>query len=229
MAKKKLDRSTAAKVRQKRKAARPNVRKELESLERILKECAVGPKQALSNAVLTDMLWGRLQEGSGGRNVHDVRQRQLRKRVMQLRRGGSPVALALGRCGGYFWPDDSRESLAARRATSEMLDKRADTSHALAARLVGLGRVEYLAKRAAAKIAEEEEPQQEAALRQFVDGLNRNPITRAILLKVVGEPGSAKAKARLATLLEAQRKRTLRLIALSDALQEEVAGMAGGG
>ena len=136
--------------------------------------------------------------------------------------------MALGRCGGYFWPDDSRESLAALRATSEMLDKRADTSHALAARLVGLGLVEYLAKRAAAKIALEEEDQQEAALRQFVERVTRNPLTKAIFLKVVGERGSGKDKAALARLRAATAEKMLRLRTMFDAMREEVAGLTGG-
>jgi len=229
VAKKKLDRSTAAKVRAKRKAAAPNVRKELEALERILKTSAVGPANALSNAVLSDMLWGKLPDDAGGRNVHDQRQRKLRLRVMQLRRGGNPVALALGRCGGYFWPDGSPDSLAALRATSEMLDKRAETSHKLAARLVGLGAIEYQAERAAARIDNEaEQDKQEAAMRQFVERVTRNPMTAKVFLKVVGQRSFGEEKARLAKLQSEIRAKMTRLKMLFDAGLEEVQSALGG-
>jgi len=225
-----MDRSTAAKVSAMRRKAIPNVKLDLDKLGWILETEALGPQHAISNATLADMLWGELPDGCNRRDTQDQRQRMVRKRVQQLRGSGSPIALALGSGGGYFWADGSPESLAALRATSEMLDKRADMSHKMAARLVGIDVVEYQAQRAAATIDnEQEQEKQEAALRQFVERVTRNPLTRKLFLKVVGQRSSGKEKAALAALRKTMAEKLLRLKRVLEAGLEEVTGESGGG
>lgn len=184
-----------------RKARSPLVGAELEKLMKVL-EGATHPHRAISNEELADRLWGGISRSampaSEARRENERRKRLVRRRVQQLRRAGCPIALALGTSGGYFWATAEKDSIDCLRRTSQMLDRRADTSHKLAARLVGLGVVEYQAQRAAARIDNEEEREtQESALRQFIERVTRNPITRNIFTRVLGERLTDGEKAKL--------------------------------
>ncbi|NQT19600.1 MAG: hypothetical protein HQ592_07840 [Planctomycetes bacterium] len=184
-----------------RKARRPLVSSELRELKNILERVTV-PRQAISNEELANKLLGKIRATRLGaaeaKREAERRKRLIRKRVHQLRRAGYPIALALGTNGGYFWATADKDSIDCLRRTSEMFDRRADTSHQHAARLVGLGLVEYQAQRAAARIdTEQERETQESALRQFVERVTRNPMTRKIFARVLGERLTDHEKAKL--------------------------------
>jgi len=209
-----LSRKAAAKVAAIRRAGKHVVKEELDALRKIL-ESHKGPSNAVSNAGLAAALWGELLQGQ--RDI--ARERKLRTRVLQLRKSGCPIALYIGKGNGYFWADGSAESLQALRETSEMFDHRADTSHKIAARLVGMDLIDYQAQRAAAKIDDEaEQEKQEAALRTFVERVTRNPLTMKIFVRVVGERMSEDEKAEL----EAERAQ---LAALRAKIREQLAGL----
>jgi len=209
-----LSRKAAAKVAAIRRAGKPVVKDELDSLRTIM-ESHKGPSKAISSAALTAALWGEVEDGLRDRD----RERKLRTRVLQLRNSGCPIALRIGQGNGYFWADGSAESLQALRDTSEMFDRRADTSHKIAARLVGMDLIDYQAQRAAAKIDDEsEQEKQEAALRTFVERVTRNPLTMKIFVRVVGERMSEDEKAEL----EAERAE---LAAVRAKIREQLAGL----
>jgi len=127
-----MSRQAAAVVRKIRGGRKAIVSRELDQLKDILMRSPV----AISNAELAVLLWGPLKRQDELEKAR--RERLIRKRVQQLRTGGAPIALALGKSGGYLWVTAATpEGVQFLRATSGMLDARADTSHKLAARLVG--------------------------------------------------------------------------------------------
>jgi len=202
----KLDRSTAARVAAIRKSRQWIVREELDNLLAILAKIN-RPPEALSNSELAERLWGPIPPDVPAADAAlriGVRNRLLRTRVKQLRSAGHPVALALGRGGGYFLADDSRESVVSLRRTSEMLDERADTSHRLAAKLIGLGLTTHQADRVAEKIEMGDIPieEKERALQSFVKRVMRNPLTRTVFVRVVGERASPEEREQIARLAE---------------------------
>ena len=187
---KKMTRSQAPKVTAKRKTAIPLMRQDLDALRDILERTAKSPAKAISNHDLAELMWGGYNpDGKVALTEYDRRNRRIRELVRKLRLTGCPIALAMGANGGYFWVTaDDPDAVDYLRRTSEMLDQRAETSHKVAAKLVGLGLVEYQAERAAAKIdSEEEQEKQRAALVRFVERVTRNPITRRLFNSVTGE------------------------------------------
>ena len=225
------DRSTAAKIAAKRRAGRPRVADELDRMREFLKTNCQGEANEISNADLADKIYGKLKRERGepqwdfDQRVAD-RTRKVRKRVQQLRKGGHPVCLAFKRHQGYFWGMTNADIL----ATAAYFNDRATTSYAVAAKILGRTTIEQQATHAAEKLdAEQDEAAREAALQKLVERLTRNPVTRTVFLRVVGDTMSAEEKARLEGKLDAVREKLVELLAMLDGtgLGERLAATGG--
>ena len=192
-----LDRSTAASVGRKKANAQLQAIKDQDSILDIIRNHA-SPARPISNRDLAIVMYGELDRERLGDDeyfkLRGERERLVRARVLALRERRHPIVLAVDTNGGYFYGERVDEIL----PTVNLFNERAKRSYRVASKLMGRELLDHQAAVVADEITKEVvEENQEAAMRKFLKRIMRNPITRVVYLKVVGQTISDEDRAKL--------------------------------
>jgi len=204
-----LDRSTAASIGRKKMNAQLQAIKDQDSILEIIKTHA-SARWPISNKELAVVMYGELDRERLGDDEYlklkSERERLVRARVLALRERRHPIVLAVDTNGGYFYGEKVDDIL----PTVNLFNERAKRSYRVASKLMGRELLDHQAAVVADEItAETVEANQEAAMRKFLKRIMRNPITRLVYLRVVGQTitdeDRAKLDAERASLVEQKR------------------------
>jgi len=226
-----LDRRTAAIVGRKKANAQLEAIKEQQSILSIIKNHA-SAERPISNPDLAAVMYGPLDEERLGvdeyRKLKGERERLVRARVLALREQRHPIVLAVDTNGGYFYGQKVDDIL----PTVNLFNQRAKRSYRMASKLMGRELLDHQAAVVADEITKEAvEANQEAAMRKFLKRIMRNPITKKVYLKVVGQTitdeDRAKLDAERASLVEQKRLIVEEFTPAVDRMKELLLALAG--